>query len=38
MPVIREMYEYKYKNNLKDDIINDTSGNYQKLCVFLAEK
>ena len=38
MPLIREMYVYKYKNNLKDDIINDTSGNYQKLCVFLAEK
>ena len=38
MSLIREMYEYKYKNNLKDDIINDTSGNYQKLCVFLAEK
>ena len=38
MPLIREMYEYKYKNSLKDDIINDTSGNYQKLCAFLAGK
>ena len=38
MPLIREIYEYKYKNNLKDDIVKDTSGNYQKLCAFLAEK
>ena len=38
MPLIREMYEYKYKTPMKDDIIGDNSGMYQKLCIFLAEK
>ena len=38
MPLIREIYEYKYKNSLKDDIVKETSGIYQKLCTFLAEK
>ena len=38
MPLIREMYEYKYKTPMKEDIIGDNSGMYQKLCVYLAEK
>ena len=38
MPLIREIYEYKYKTPMKDDIIDDNSGMYQKLCIFLAEK
>ena len=38
MPLIREMYEYKYKTPMKEDIIGDNSGMYQKLCIFLAEK
>ena len=38
MPLIREMYEYKYKTPMKEDIIGDNSGMYQKLCVYLSEK
>lgn len=38
MPAIRDMYVHKYKVNLKDDVEDDTSGNYQKLCVYLAMK
>ena len=38
MPLIREMYEYKYKTPMIDDINTDTSGIYQKLCVYLAGK
>ena len=38
MPLIREMYEYKYKTPMKEDIIGDNSGMYQKLCIFLAKK
>ena len=38
MPLIREMYEYKYNSPMKEDIIGDNSGMYQKLCVYLAEK
>ena len=38
MPLIREVYEYKYKANMKEDIAGDTSGVYQKLCGFLAGK
>ena len=38
MAAIRDMYQTKYKIVMKDDIIDDTSGNYQKLCVFLGEK
>lgn len=38
MPAIRKMYQYKYKVLMKDDIIDDTSGYYQKLCVYLGEK
>ncbi len=37
MPQIKEIYEWKYKVTLKDDIIGDTSGNYQKLCLYVAE-
>ena len=38
MAAIRDMYQTKYKLNMKDDIIDDTSGSYQKLCAFLGEK
>ena len=38
MPLIREMYQYKYNISMKEDIIGDTSGWYQKLCVYLSEK
>ena len=38
MPAIRDMYQTKYKINMRDDIIGDTSRNYQKICVFLGEK
>ena len=37
MPQIKEIYQWKYKTTLKDDIIGDTSGQYQKLCLFVAE-
>ena len=37
MSAIRDMYFTKYNVNLKDDIIGDTSKNYQKLCLYLAE-
>lgn len=37
MPQIKEIYQWKYKVTLKDDIIGDTSGQYQKLCLFVAE-
>ena len=35
---IRNIYKNKYNSNLKDDIISDTSGSYQKLCLYLSEK
>ena len=38
MAAIRDIYPTKYKETLKEAIIDDTSGNYQKLCVFLVEK
>ncbi len=38
MPAIREMYQAKYKVAMKDDIFGDTSGSYQKLCLYLCEK
>ena len=38
MSDIRDIYQNKYNANLKDDIIDDTSGKYQKLCVYLSEK
>ncbi len=37
MAKIKEIYEWKYKVTLKDDIIGDTSGMYQKLCLYVAE-
>ena len=38
MASIRDMYQTKYNTSLKEDIIGDTSKNYQKLCVYLSEK
>ncbi len=38
MPLMREIYQYKYNVTMKDDIIGDTSGAYQKLCIHLSEK
>jgi hypothetical protein len=38
MEDIRNIYKNKYNSNLKDDIISDTSGPYQKLCLYLSEK
>lgn len=37
MADIRDVYQFKYKVSMIDDIIGDTSGNYQKLCTYLAE-
>ena len=37
MDEINEYYKDKYKQDMKDDIIGDTSGNYQKLCLILAK-
>ena len=37
MPLMREIYQFKYKISMKDDIIGDTSGFYQKLCVYLCD-
>ena len=37
MPQIKEIYQWKYKVSLKDDIVGDTSGMYQKLCLYVAE-
>ena len=38
MPAMRDIYKTKYKNTLKEDVIDDTSGAYQKLLVFLCDK
>ena len=38
MEEIREFYQKKYKVPMKEDIIGDTSGIYQKLCLYLANK
>ena len=38
MPLIREIYEYKYNVEMIKDIEDDTSGMYQKLCMFLSGK
>ena len=35
MDEIKEFYKDKFKKDMKDDIIDDTSGNYQKLCLIL---
>jgi hypothetical protein len=37
MPQIKEIYKWKYKVTLREDIIGDTSGMYQKLCLYVAE-
>ena len=38
MGSMRDMYQTKYKITMKEDIIDDTSGSYQKLLVYLCEK
>ena len=38
MAAMRDIYLTKYKVAMKEDIIGDTSGSYQKICVFLSEK
>ena len=38
MGAMRDIYQTKYKVSMKEDIIGDTSGSYQKICVFLSEK
>ena len=37
MPQIKEIYKWKYKTSLRQDIIGDCSGIYQKLCLYVAE-
>jgi hypothetical protein len=37
MPQIKEIYKWKYKASLKQDIIGDCSGIYQNLCLYVAE-
>ena len=37
MNQIKEIYLWKYKNSLKQDIIGDCSGMHQKLCLYVAE-
>jgi hypothetical protein len=36
MPLMREIYLFKYNITMKEDIIGDTSGSYQKICVYLC--
>lgn len=38
MKKMREVYQHKYKVTMREDIIGDTSGFYQKLCIYLCEK
>ena len=38
MDDIREMYNWKYKQNMIDDIAVDTSGPYKDLLIKIAEK
>ena len=38
MSAMRDIYQTKYKVSMKEDIIGDTSGSYQKICIFLSEK
>ena len=38
MGAMRDIYQTKYKASMKEDIIGDTSGSYQKICIFLSEK
>ena len=37
MPQIKEMYQWKYNETLKEAIVGDTSGMHQKLCLYVAE-
>ena len=37
MPQIKEIYKWKYNITLREDIMGDTSGIYQKLCLYVAE-
>ena len=37
MPQIKEIYKWKYNVTLREDIMGDTSGIYQKLCLYVAE-
>ena len=37
MPEIKEIYPYKYNITLREDILGDTSGVYQKLCLYCAQ-
>ena len=37
MPQIKEIYKWKYNVTLREDIIGDTSGIYQKLCLYVAD-
>jgi hypothetical protein len=38
MKEIKEFYQKKYKVDMEKDIIGDTSGIYQELCLYLANK
>lgn len=38
MPKVKEMYQFKHKKPLKEDIKGDTSASYQQLCLYLSEK
>ena len=37
MPQIKEIYKWKYNVTLRQDIVGDCSGIYQKLCLYVAE-
>ena len=37
MDEINEYYKDKYKTDMKEDIIGDTTGNFQRLCLILAK-
>ena len=37
MPQIKEIYQWKYNITLDKDIKGDTSGSYERLCLFVAE-
>ena len=37
MPQIKEIYQWKYNVTLKEDICGDSSGMYQKRCLYVAE-
>jgi hypothetical protein len=36
MDEIKDFYQQKYNVTMREDIIGDTSGIYQKLCLFLG--